>query len=330
MTFHRVRIAIATTLSLLILRGLALAGKPSGGGGGGGTVPPGIIYFGQYQGNWMSMNGDGSNKRYAPIMNPSSQRHAGSRWSLQGDIVDGPLDPSGNEPIELFATNESGRSIQLTHDPDICCVSYWLSAWSKDDSFVSFAGVMNTPDGLIGGLFVIDLDWSTGVPIATEPMLVFEAEVYRGSYWRWSDVNLYQHDWSPAGDEVVYTAYDSVHVRQLYVASFTGVGVQTSHLTSGTNPAWSPDGSRIAFDRNEIWTIRPDGAGALRLTQASATQGQSSPTWSPDEAYLAFGNASTAKSGKTTSTIQRIAAAGGAATNLTSELTAAYGPHWRQ
>lgn len=142
-------------------------------------------------------------------------------------------------------------------------------------------------------------------------------------------MNLYQHDWSPAGDEVVYTAYDSVHVRQLYVASFTGVGVLTSHLTTGTNPAWSPDGSRIAFDRNEIWTIRPDGTGALRHTQASATQGQSSPTWSPDGAYLAFTNASTAKSGKTTSTIQRIAAAGGAATNLTSELTAAYGPHWR-
>lgn len=173
MTFHRLGIAIVTTLSLLILGGLALAGKPSGGG----IVPPGIIYFGQYQGNWMSMNGDGSNKRYAPIMNPSYQRHAGSRWSLQGDIVDGPLDPSGNEPIELFATNEFGQSFQLTRDPDICCVSYWLSAWSKDDSFVSFAGVMNTPDGLIGGLFVIDLDWSTGVPIASEPTLVFEAEV---------------------------------------------------------------------------------------------------------------------------------------------------------
>lgn len=329
MTFHRLRNPITAMLCLLTLGafcgGLALAA---------GVVPPGIIYFGQYQGDWMSMKGDGSNKKYAPIIIPSYHLHAGSRWTLQGDNdFSGPPDPLGNVPFELFAANESLHEFQLTHDPNVSWINTVPPTWGKDDSFVSFVGVKNTPSGVIGGLFVIDIDWSSGTPVASPPMLVLEAPTTTYGFWSWADVNLYRHDWSPAGDEVVFMGHDSAGASQLYVASFTPVVVATSHLTSGDHPDWSPDGSRIAFDRGEIWSIRPDGTGALRLTQASATsnstQKQTSPSWSPDGAYLAFTNSLT-KAGKTTYSVQRIAASGGAVTNLTSGLTGAYGPHWRQ
>jgi TolB protein len=56
-------------------------------------------------------------------------------------------------------------------------------------------------------------------------------------------------------------------------------------------PAWSPDGSKIAFvsgrDGNpEIYVMDADGASAARLTENDSTDG--SPTWSPDGRQIAF------------------------------------------
>ncbi len=53
------------------------------------------------------------------------------------------------------------------------------------------------------------------------------------------------------------------------------------------NPAWSPGGGRIAFvqgynEDGEIWTIRPNGTGARRLTTGE------NPAWSPDGRQIAF------------------------------------------
>lgn len=55
----------------------------------------------------------------------------------------------------------------------------------------------------------------------------------------------------------------------------------------GHDPAWSPDGRRIAFVKQyagdeEIWTIKPDGSGARRLARGHR------PTWSPDGRQIAF------------------------------------------
>src|SRR4051812_34560397 len=55
--------------------------------------------------------------------------------------------------------------------------------------------------------------------------------------------------------------------------------------TDERNPAWSPNGKRIAFQREptngmsgaSIWTIGPDGRGAKRLATNA-----SDPAWSPD------------------------------------------------
>ncbi len=61
-------------------------------------------------------------------------------------------------------------------------------------------------------------------------------------------------------------------------------------------PAWSPDGSQIAFvsDRDgyysmgnyEIYVMNADGSGQIRLTNDSAWDGH--PTWSPDGSQIAF------------------------------------------
>jgi Tol biopolymer transport system component len=65
----------------------------------------------------------------------------------------------------------------------------------------------------------------------------------------------------------------------------------TRHPAADSQPAWSPDGSRIAFtstrDGNEeIYVMQADGSGQIRLT--SNSWGDSSPAWSPNGREIAF------------------------------------------
>jgi TolB protein len=76
-----------------------------------------------------------------------------------------------------------------------------------------------------------------------------------------------------------------------------GNEVQLTHAvvpTFESAPAWSPDGSRIAFARVDvtsgfdhpraaIYTIRPDGAGLRKLADGGVE-----PDWSPDGMRIAY------------------------------------------
>ena len=57
------------------------------------------------------------------------------------------------------------------------------------------------------------------------------------------------------------------------------------------SPAWSPDGTRIAFyserdGNSEIYVMKADGGAVTRLTNSKADEGY--PAWSPDGTRLAF------------------------------------------
>jgi hypothetical protein len=53
------------------------------------------------------------------------------------------------------------------------------------------------------------------------------------------------------------------------------------------DPAWSPRGDLIAFQKNtQLWTVRPDGTGLTQVTQGS-TRHDWEPDWSPDGTRLA-------------------------------------------
>ena len=75
-------------------------------------------------------------------------------------------------------------------------------------------------------------------------------------------------------------------------ADGTGQKRLTTDAANDTDPAWSPDGTTIAFtsDRSgskQIWTMRADGSNPQQLTSAPNIGGEN-PAWSPRGGQLAF------------------------------------------
>jgi Tol biopolymer transport system component len=102
---------------------------------------------------------------------------------------------------------------------------------------------------------------------------------------------IYTQDLSPDGEWIAFTNLGVKEDLYLVRADGTGYRQLTDDAFRDRGPAWSPDGSRIAFysdrsGRYETWAVRPDGSGLEQLTQ---TEGLARwlPEWSPDGKSLA-------------------------------------------
>ena len=92
--------------------------------------------------------------------------------------------------------------------------------------------------------------------------------------------------WSPDGR----IAFES---RDIYVMNPDGSGV--TNLTNGEGgslPAWSPDGTRLAFVRYSagavhLYVMNADGSGVTQLTHENYHD-LGRPAWSPDGTRIAF------------------------------------------
>jgi Tol biopolymer transport system component len=81
----------------------------------------------------------------------------------------------------------------------------------------------------------------------------------------------------------------------VWTMNINGTGAR--RLTNGSGPTWSPDGTRIAFTRDDkaggaccpdtnVYVMNADGSGVVRVT--SSRDNQFRPVWSPDGSHLAF------------------------------------------
>jgi len=105
--------------------------------------------------------------------------------------------------------------------------------------------------------------------------------------------------WSPLGDRIAYSSTPEGDFRFSAIKIVAADGAGATKITNQTlgeyradyAPDWSPDGSRLAFTRQEvstdsnrpwIWSMNADGSDQRKLTRGFE------PAWSPDGAKIAF------------------------------------------
>ena len=151
-------------------------------------------------------------------------------------------------------------------------------AWSPDASAIAYAVGGESP-----GVFSLDVASGASVPLAD----------------RVSDVT--DIEWSPDGSRLLLD--DAVDGRSpIEVVNADGTGFRTVVDQGGArgpgSPAWSPDGTRIAYATTprsngsftfEVWTIAPDGSDQIRVYGSDCcVDDWGGPVWSPDGTRVAF------------------------------------------
>jgi TolB protein len=108
------------------------------------------------------------------------------------------------------------------------------------------------------------------------------------------------------------------------------VRLTTDDSTAETDPAWSPDGSRIAYsvlgiEQRDIWVISSSGGSATPITTTSSVDAD--PSWSPDGRQIVYRSDRNLPPGHGTN-LWIVSIAGGPPKQLTFSSDHDWNPSW--
>lgn len=204
--------------------------------------------------------------------------HSGAAWAVvpgaNGELA---CEGGRGEPRnpEVYAVDPAGERV-LTDLP----VRDGDPSWSPDGTRIAFESFRD------GGSEMYVMNWDgTGVT-----RLTFNGPGEdRGS------------SWSPDGERIAFHSAQGPSeggpghsALEIFTMNADGSGVTrlTDNVFQDSLPAWSPDGSEIAFTSNrdggdfEIYVMNADGSNPTRLTSSPGEDAH--PMWSPDGSQIAF------------------------------------------
>jgi Tol biopolymer transport system component/actin-like ATPase involved in cell morphogenesis len=251
-------------------------------------VPDTVIAFTSVQGdNWdiYLINSDGSGlkritanpaRELLPVWSPDRRTIAYSRegvgsWELRAVSAEGGAD--------LRITDRLAPDARASWSPDGTKVAFVIESAASGQTDLEMFDLTTRKETLLTSDAQVEGDpaWSpNGTSIA---------------FWRQQQTN--QDLWVVSVADAVAAAANGPSVKQL--------GVQlTNDPANDADPAWSPDGTRIAFasQRNpdapqtpkdwDIYVVSAQGGTPQRLTTDPSDD--QDPSWSPDGTKIAFGS----------------------------------------
>lgn len=230
--------------------------------------PDGTILF---DNDIFTVGVDGTNLRQ---VTSSGGGKASYSWSPDGERMVFRWDPTGID------WNRSDIAIVTVADLTVTTLAHeaWSPAWSPQGDWIAYYSA--SPDDY--GLYLIRPDGSDNHQI-----LAGDAEY---------------PTWSPGGQRLAFMslgfpAGTSSADYEIYAVDVDGENLQQLTTRTGEDgwPAWSHDGTHIAYQRmvsdegkSEIHVMGADGQDDRLITDPNDDLEEYTPSWSPNDRYLAY------------------------------------------